>query len=110
VYFCILEALQNVQKHAPEARRTLVQVDGRGPGELRFLVHDDGPGTTPDRLEGGAGLTNMRDRISAIGGQLTIASSPGLGTTVRGRVPAPRAGLRPPLGGGRASATDPSAS
>jgi signal transduction histidine kinase len=93
VYFCILEALQNVQKHAPEARRTLVQIDGRGPGELRFLVHDDGPGTTPDRLEGGAGLTNMRDRIAAIGGQLSVASSPGLGTTVRGRVPAPRGDL-----------------
>jgi signal transduction histidine kinase len=109
VYFCVLEALQNVQKHAPQARRTLVELDAQGPDELRFLVHDDGPGTTPERLQGGAGLTNMRDRVAAIGGTLQVTSSPRLGTTVRGRIPAPRAGLRRAPGGGRGSATGPSA-
>ena len=36
----------------------------------------------------GAGLTNMADRIAAVGGQLRIESAPGRGTTVRASAPA----------------------
>ena len=51
-----------------------------------FEVRDDGPGF--DMKESSSrGLLNMRDRVSALGGELEIASVPGVGTRVRGRLP-----------------------
>jgi signal transduction histidine kinase len=91
IYFCLSEALQNVTKHAKTARHVVVSVDGSAPGELRFSLRDDGAGAPGDRIHPGAGLTNMRDRIGALGGVVDVTSVPGVGTTVQGRVPsAPR--------------------
>ena len=60
-YFCVLEALQNVAKHAPEA--TAAQVLLELEGDLVFEVRDDGPGF--DMKESSSrGLLNMRDRVS----------------------------------------------
>jgi signal transduction histidine kinase len=86
VYFCVLEALQNVLKHAPFARRVVVTLVG-GYGGLRFTVRDDGAGVPQDKLVPGAGLRNMADRLAAVGGQMEISSTPLVGTVVRGRVP-----------------------
>ena len=85
VYFCCLEALQNVAKYAPEAplRVRLAEREGR----LEFSVEDEGPGFDPEHVSAGAGLRNMRDRIAAAGGELEVISAPGQGTTVRGRLP-----------------------
>jgi len=88
VYFCALEALQNAQKHG-SPQRVVIDLDGGGPAELRFVVYDDGNGAPAGALEGGAGIRNMRDRIAAVGGELTISSAPGVGTAVRGTVPLP---------------------
>ena len=55
--------------------------------ELRFAVRDDGPGTAD--LVAGTGITNMRDRLAALGGDIDVASTAGAGTAVRGRVPTP---------------------
>jgi signal transduction histidine kinase len=85
VYFCVLEALQNVHKHAKGARRVVVALDAGVGDELRFTVRDDGAGAPV--IDEGAGMTNMRDRLAAIGGELVVASNPGVGTVVRGRVP-----------------------
>jgi signal transduction histidine kinase len=94
VYFCVRESLQNVLKHAAGARRVVVTVDGGVAGELVFSVKDDGAGT--DRaLRPGAGITNMKDRLAAVGGELTVRSTPGIGTVVRGRAPAVRAAETP---------------
>ncbi len=93
VYSCILEALQNVAKHAGGIGSARVEIDGHEPGNLRFEVRDDGDGATDQAPEHGTGLTNMRDRIHAIGGELLVSSSPGLGTLIRGDVPL--AGTRP---------------
>jgi signal transduction histidine kinase len=87
IYFCVLEALQNVGKHARGARRVVVRLTGAARDELCFSVRDDGAGAPGGVLTGGAGVTNMQDRIGAIGGELRLASRPGLGTEVRGRVP-----------------------
>jgi signal transduction histidine kinase len=84
VYFCVLEGLQNVLKHAASAHRVVVRLTGGGP-ELRFSVRDDGVGEGSVRP--GAGITNMSDRLSAVGGDVFVTSAPGVGTTVRGRVP-----------------------
>jgi signal transduction histidine kinase len=85
VYFCLLEALQNVSKHAREARRIVVKLDGVAGAELTFSVRDDGLGT-PD-LRTGAGITNMRDRLAALDGFVEVTSTQGVGTLVRGRLP-----------------------
>jgi signal transduction histidine kinase len=88
VYFCCLEALQNVAKHAEGASSVAVSVTDDG--ELRFEVHDDGPGLSGD-AEPGTGLTNMKDRLAAVGGELVIRSGPGGGgIQVIGRIPSPR--------------------
>ena len=43
VYFCALEAMQNVLKHADGADRAVVRLNGEG-ADLRFSVSDDGAG------------------------------------------------------------------
>jgi signal transduction histidine kinase len=85
VYFCILEALQNAAKHAEGARHVVVSL--RNDEALHFEVRDDGPGFDVDRIRPGAGLTNMRDRMASVGGELQIDSVPGEGTTLSGTVP-----------------------
>ena len=86
VYYCVLEALQNVLKHARSARGVVVRLDGATSGELRLRVRDDGPGFA-ERSRCGAGITNMRDRFAALGGALEVYSTPGAGTLVEGVVP-----------------------
>jgi signal transduction histidine kinase len=84
-YFCVLEALQNVAKYA-EASRVDVNLRADN-GELVFEVADDGKGFDPERTPPGSGLTNMRDRLEALGGSVEVTSRPGEGTTVSGRIP-----------------------
>jgi signal transduction histidine kinase len=85
VYFCALEALQNVAKYAGECSATLRLSASNG--DLRFEVADDGEGFNPDETRYGSGLQGMADRLDAVGGNLTVRSVPGAGTTVVGRVP-----------------------
>ena len=87
VYFCVLEALQNIQKYAKASRACLRLRDGDG--ALLFEVEDDGRGFDVEHASKGAGLTNMTDRVDAIGGVLRIRSSLGGGTTVAGSLPLP---------------------
>jgi signal transduction histidine kinase len=90
VYFCCLEGLQNVGKHAGLDARAAMRVR-EDEGHLSFEVSDDGAGYDAERVRGeGNGLTNMSDRIGALGGTLTVQSTPGAGTTVRGSVPLTR--------------------
>ena len=82
VYFCVLEALQNVQKYA---HATHVVVRLREEGEsITFSVVDDGQGFDVASMKRGAGLTNMEDRLDALGGELHISSSIGHGTAITG--------------------------
>ncbi len=54
---------------------------------LRFSVRDDGSGADGGTLVRGMGLTNMADRLAAVGGGLATATRGGVGTTIRGDVP-----------------------
>jgi signal transduction histidine kinase len=86
VYFCCLEAMQNVAKYAGASTATVrLFADG---GDLRFEVVDDGRGFDPTVTRFGTGLQGMADRLDAIGGTLRVESAPGEGTTVIGRIPA----------------------
>jgi signal transduction histidine kinase len=85
VYFCVLEALQNIQKYAKASRATVrLRSDG---GELHFEVEDDGDGFDPGITTKGSGTQNMQDRLDALGGSLDVRSALGAGTTVSGRLP-----------------------
>jgi signal transduction histidine kinase len=56
-------------------------------GSLSFEVSDDGAGFDPIDAHDGMGLLDLRDRIDAAGGRLSIKSAPGHGTVVSGSVP-----------------------
>ena len=86
VYFCVLEALQNVQKYASATTVMVSLWDGAG--ALHFEVADDGTGFDTATVKKGAGLINMSDRVDALGGSVEVTSRAGGGTRIRGSVPA----------------------
>ena len=85
VYFCVLEALQNVAKYARATAITVALHDADR--RLLFEVNDDGVGFDPAHAVGGMGLRSMSDRVEAVGGSLEVTSTPGRGTTVVGTIP-----------------------
>ena len=87
VYFCALEAMQNVAKHA-EATSVIVRLAERD-RHLVFEVKDDGRGFDSGAAGYGTGLQGMADRLDAVRGSLDVRSAPGRGTTVVGRLPVP---------------------
>jgi signal transduction histidine kinase len=87
VYFCALEALQNVAKYADAGRATVRLVQSNG--SLTFAVIDEGRGFDPASVRSGTGLQGMADRLAAVGGSLDVTSEVGGGTTITGRVPLP---------------------
>ncbi|MCX4232624.1 GAF domain-containing sensor histidine kinase [Streptomyces sp. NPDC020707] len=82
------EALHNALRHSGAARVD-VTVEKRGPGAV-LRVTDDGRGFEPSatrRAGRHLGLVSMRDRTNGVGGELTVASAPGKGTTIEMEVP-----------------------
>jgi len=93
VYFCCLEAMQNAAKHAGPGATARVRI-WEDAGSLLFEVCDDGAGFETNGLADGAGLTNMRDRLGAVGGTLRVQSD-GHGTRIHGVVPASASSVDP---------------
>ncbi len=83
-FYLVSEALTNVLKHAAAGHVT-VRIT-RGGGRLQVEVADDGTGF-PTATTRGSGLTGMRDRTEAVGGELTVTSRVGTGTVIRARLP-----------------------
>jgi signal transduction histidine kinase len=86
VYFCCLEGLQNVARHAGPDARAEIRLWTSG-GDLCFEVNDNGVGCNVASALQGSGFANMTDRLAVLGGTLAVDSKPGLGTSVRGAIP-----------------------
>jgi signal transduction histidine kinase len=82
------EALQNALKHSG-ARRIAVSLRSGG-DQIELTVRDSGVGFNVGANGGsGLGLTSMRERVTLVGGELVVLSTPQNGTTIRARVPVP---------------------
>jgi signal transduction histidine kinase len=79
LYYCCSEALQNAIKHGGPGVTVTIKAHGDEPN-LNLSISDTGRGFDPATI--GHGLTNMKDRLSAIGGQLVIDTAPGRGTRI----------------------------
>ena len=81
LYFCCMEAVQNAAKHSGASTLAVRLSDDAGMSQL--VVSDDGTGFSQTGAQStGAGLANMRDRMDAVGGTVTVTSRAGSGTTV----------------------------
>jgi signal transduction histidine kinase len=81
------EAFSNIARHARagHVRVYLGQREANGP--LAIEIEDDGQGFEPDANAEGMGLENIRERVYALDGELTIESTPGKGTVLCVTVP-----------------------
>ncbi|MDR0358205.1 MAG: GAF domain-containing sensor histidine kinase [bacterium] len=84
LYFVISEALANVMKHAGDPR-ACVGLQQRN-GTVVLTVSDQGRGFRPEAANG-SGLRGLRDRLSALGGELEVRSQAGCGTRITARLP-----------------------
>jgi signal transduction histidine kinase len=82
-YFVAAESVTNAVRHA---EATMVEVDiAELDDGVRVRVRDDGiGGADPSR---GSGLVGLRDRVEALGGALTVESSPQSGTLIEATIP-----------------------
>jgi two-component system sensor histidine kinase UhpB len=85
IYRVAQEALSNAMRHSGAGHVSVQLRQGEGGVELE--VADDGRGFAFAESEGGLGIAGMRERALLVGGELTIESRPGEGTTVRLSVP-----------------------
>lgn len=89
LFQAVKELLNNIVKHA-QATEVQVVVDCSD-RMLELLVSDNGVGFVPTRVTDSEsfGLSNIRQRLGYLGGEMSIDSAPGAGTKVRLRVPLP---------------------
>jgi signal transduction histidine kinase len=82
IYRVVQEALHNVAKHA-DAASVVIEMFREG-DRVRLTIEDDGVGITrkPNPARQTFGVSGMRERISTLGGKMTIVSSPGHGTRI----------------------------
>ena len=95
LFLAALEALNNVVKHSnASVLRLAVRVNN---GRLQIAIEDNGHGfSVVVPIENGTheGITNMRQRMEAIGGEFRITSQPGQGTRIELVLPLPGASVR----------------
>ncbi len=86
LYRIVQEGLTNICKHA-QATAVSIQLQS-GPDGLFLVLQDNGQGFDPQANRSGFGLQGMQERITALGGDLTICSDPGSGCCIRVTLPA----------------------
>jgi signal transduction histidine kinase len=85
-YYCCLEAIQNAVKHAGPGASVTIRLADNHPDGIRFTISDDGIGFDPGSEPQGTGLHNMRERVSLMGGHITVSRGQLAGTIVSGAV------------------------
>lgn len=85
VYRIVQEGLTNICKHA-EATAVQIQLQTTASG-LLLTIQDNGKGFWIDENRIGFGLQGMRERTTALGGELEITSAPGAGCRITARLP-----------------------
>jgi PAS domain S-box-containing protein len=94
LYRVTQEALTNIYRHA-RASRVSVLLERRGQ-QVSLIVEDNGQGFAVEEISRAGpatrmGLIGMRDRVTLVGGNIQIQSSPGTGSTLFVRIPLPAA-------------------
>jgi len=85
IFLIFKEALHNIARHSgASAVRIDFYLDK---GCLWLNLADNGKGFDPDHIPRGHGLSSMEQRARQLGGDLTVETAPGHGTTIRLRVP-----------------------
>lgn len=79
------EAINNIAKHSACTKAKISM--GIEKGILYLEISDNGKGFDLTSVSSGNGLKNYHSRAEAINSSITIASSPGNGTTIRLKVP-----------------------
>lgn len=96
VYRIVQEAVTNIVRHAGATRVGIEINTGEGDGQVEIIVRDNGKGfdafRAQDRMPEGFGLIGMGERISLLGGKLTIRSKTGERTVVHALLPLERTG------------------
>ncbi|MBE0480585.1 MAG: PAS domain S-box protein [Dehalococcoidia bacterium] len=84
-YRIVQESLTNTVRHA-RASEVKVRLS-REQGNLHLEVRDNGIGFDPEAVKKSTGLTGIRERAQALGGDFSIESDPGKGTLVLADLP-----------------------
>jgi signal transduction histidine kinase len=91
IYRVTQEAMNNIAKHS---KADLIHLSlGRRDDRIELLIKDNGIGFdleeifSPERSQGGLGLSSMKERAELSGGTFTIESTQGKGTTIRASWP-----------------------
>jgi signal transduction histidine kinase len=88
LYRVVQEALTNVVKHAGAEHVSIIVA--RRDGHVVATIDDDGRGfDDQDVRDDALGLLGMRERLTLVGGSLTVESTPGSGTTISAQAPVP---------------------
>jgi len=89
IFRIVQESLANVRRHA-RAGAVDVLLASTADGGIRIVVRDDGAGFDPAAVPAERfGLEGIRQRARLLGGETTITSRPGAGTTIDVTVPVP---------------------
>jgi len=79
------EGISNIIKHAGASNISVQLIENRD--ALIFILEDDGAGFDPANAGKGNGLSNMKERAGLLGGNFSVESGPGKGTTLRVKIP-----------------------
>lgn len=83
IFYTIQEALTNILRHAKASKASVeIYIESLS---ISILIKDDGVGS--ESIDFGFGLNTMRQRVCALGGELTVSSAPNCGYTLRIRLP-----------------------
>jgi two-component system sensor histidine kinase UhpB len=87
IYRLVQEALTNMARHSA-AVHVKISIERPPAGDrIQVMIVDDGQGADLSAPRNGLGLIGMRERVSALGGELTLATAPNQGFTVSATLP-----------------------